>query len=96
MKVVTKDRIGAEERLEDVSKKCKDLTLDVERLVKELEEKKKVLGVVQKEEDGLKKRVQLRSVQEDLLNRRLADGWEDENELDDEEEEDGEQNRAEI
>ena len=97
LKVVSKDRIGAEERLGNVSSKHTELVSDVERLAKELEEKKKSLGVVEKEVEWLKKRVQLRSVQEDLLHRRLADGWEDENELDDEDDEEDETpDRAEI
>lgn len=94
LKVISTDLTGAEDRLGSVSTKHEELISDVERLEKELEEKKKSLGVVAQEVDGLKKRVQLRSVQEDLLNRRLADGWEDEYELDEEEE--SEADRAEI
>ena len=94
LKVVTEDRVSADERLEVVSDKRQQLVQDVERLEKELEEKKKSLGVVEKEEGWLKKRVQLRTVQEDLLNRRLTNGWEDENEVEGEDEESPE--RAEI
>ena len=77
IKIITKDKTSAEERLESVSTKKQELVQDVERLEKELEEKKKSLGVVEKEESWLKNRVQLRTVQENLLSRRLADGWED-------------------
>jgi len=81
LEVVTKDRNQAEERLETASEKRQRFVADVERLGKELEEKKKSLGVVDKEEKWLQQRVQLRSVQEDLLNRRLQNGWEDENSI---------------
>lgn len=65
--------------MENVESKRQELVEAVERLEKELEEKKKSLGVVEKEVGWLKNRVQVRSVQENLLNRRLTDGWEDEN-----------------
>ena len=98
MEVVSKDHTSAKERLDKVSTKYGDLGEDVARLEKELEEKKKSLVVLGKEVDFLKKRVQLRSAQEDLLNRRLADGWEDELEFDEEdfEEVEGSPERAEI
>mmetsp|Transcript_19781 Transcript_19781/g.29609 ORF Transcript_19781/g.29609 Transcript_19781/m.29609 type:complete len:499 (+) Transcript_19781:95-1591(+) len=94
--VVSEDRASADERLEVVSEKREQLVQDVERLEKELEEKKKSLGVVEKEEGWLQKRVQLRSVQEDLLNRRLANGWEDENEVEGVIDEEESPERAEV
>lgn len=78
MEIVSQDKDSAEERLENVSSKRQELVGEVEKLEKELEEKKKSLGVVEKEEGWLKNRVQLRGVQENLLTRRLNDGWEDE------------------
>lgn len=80
LKIISEDKKSAEERYETAAYKKQELAQEVDRLEKELAEKKKSLGVVEKEESWLKKRVQVRSVQEDLLNRRLADGWEDENE----------------
>eukprot|EP00557_Chaetoceros_sp_GSL56_P003140 CAMPEP_0176494158 /NCGR_PEP_ID=MMETSP0200_2-20121128/9935_1 /TAXON_ID=947934 /ORGANISM="Chaetoceros sp., Strain GSL56" /LENGTH=326 /DNA_ID=CAMNT_0017891873 /DNA_START=132 /DNA_END=1112 /DNA_ORIENTATION=- len=76
--VVAKDKESAETRLESVSSKHSTLVQDIERLEMELKEKKKSLGVFEKEVSWLKDRVQLREVQEDLLTRRLTEGWEDE------------------
>jgi hypothetical protein len=76
--IVSKDKESAEARLENVSNKHSSLISDIERLEIELQEKKKSVGVVQKEEHWLKERVQLRDAQEDLLTRRLTEGWEDE------------------
>lgn len=78
LKIVSNDKTSAEERLDSVSEKRQELIQEVDRLEKELEEKKKSLSVAEKEEGWLKNRVQLRSIQEDLLNRRLIQGWEDE------------------
>lgn len=64
--------------MESVSAKYGTLLQDIERLETELVEKRKSLGVVEKEEGWLKQRVQLRDVQESLLTRRLVEGWEDE------------------
>eukprot|EP01083_Nonionella_stella_P048997 130702_1 len=79
LKIVSKDRVSAEERLENVGEKHQNAVSEFQRLEKELEEIRKSLGVFEKEGAWLKNRVQLRSVQEDLLNRRLTNGWEDEN-----------------
>lgn len=78
LSVVQKDKDSAEVRLESVSAKYGTLLQDIERLETELVEKRKSLGVVEKEEGWLKQRVQLRDVQESLLTRRLVEGWEDE------------------
>jgi hypothetical protein len=75
---VVKDKESAETRLESASSKHSTLIQDIERLEMELKEKKKSLGVFDKEVSWLKDRVQLREVQEDLLTRRLTEGWEDE------------------
>lgn len=75
---VTQDRTSAATRLDRTSTKRGSLVQEVERLEKELEEKKKSLGVLEKEEDWLNKRVNLRDVQIELLNNRLENGWEDE------------------
>ncbi len=78
LSVVQTDKESAETRLESVSSKHGTLMQEIERLETELAEKKKSLGVVEKEEGWLKQRVQLRDVQESLLTRRLTEGWEDE------------------
>jgi len=78
LQVVSKDKESAETRLENVVSKHSTLMQEIERLENELQEQKKSLGVVEKEEKWLKERVQLRDVQEDLLTRRLTEGWEDE------------------
>lgn len=64
--------------MESVSDKHGTLMQEIERLETELAEKRKSLGVVEKEEGWLKQRVQLRDVQESLLTRRIVEGWEDE------------------
>jgi hypothetical protein len=76
--IVQKDKASAESRLERVSSKHGALLQEIERLDIELQEKRKSLGVVEKESSWLKERVQLRDVQEGLLTRRLVEGWEDE------------------
>lgn len=78
LSAVANDKMSAESRLERVHTEHVALVQVIESLEKELEEKKKSLGVIEKEEGWLKERVDLRTVQEDLLNKRLNDGWEDE------------------
>jgi len=75
--VVVEEKTGAETRLERASSKRGGLAEEVERLEKELEEKKKTLDVIEKEEEWLKARVELRGEQERLLKKRLTDGWDD-------------------
>lgn len=92
LEVVIDDKMSAESRLGRVSTEHVTLLQLIDSIEKELEEKRKSLGVVEKEEHWLKDRVELRTVQENLLTRRLADGWEDEGTGDD----DTEFERAEI
>jgi len=75
--IVLEEKTGADTRLERASSKRGGLAEEVERLEKELEEKKKSLDVIEKEEDWLKARVELRGEQERLLKKRLTDGWDD-------------------
>jgi len=82
LKIVTKDKAGADLRLGQISTKKTKLVEGITRLEKELEEKKKSLGVVQKEQSWLSSRVDLRLVQENLLNKRLEEGWDDEKSID--------------
>mmetsp|Transcript_12727 Transcript_12727/g.18501 ORF Transcript_12727/g.18501 Transcript_12727/m.18501 type:complete len:331 (+) Transcript_12727:99-1091(+) len=90
--VVKGDKMSAESRLGRVSTEHVTLLQLIDSIEKELEEKRKSLGVIEKEEHWLKDRVELRIVQENLLTRRLADGWEDESNRD----ESAESERAEI
>lgn len=101
--VVLEDKIAMEKRLEPVSVKRNGIVQEVERLELELTELKKTLGVVEKEEDWLKTKVELRTVQERSLQKRLDEGWEDEATQDEEEEKPkeeevsvDEENRAEV
>jgi len=80
--VVLEEKTGADTRLERASAKRGGLAEEIERLEKELEEKKKSLDVIEKEEDWLKARVELRGEQERLLKKRLTDGWDDEKKAD--------------
>jgi len=76
--VVLEDKTGADTRLEHASSKRSELAKEVERLEKELAEKSKTLDVVEKEENMLKARVELRGEQLKLLKKRLTEGWDDE------------------
>lgn len=76
--VVLDDKKSAESRLEDVSTQHTTLVEEIALLQKQLDDKKKSRGTVEKEENWLKERVQLRDVQQSLLSRRLEEGWEDE------------------
>ncbi len=78
LSAVSNDKMSAESRLERVHTEHVALVNVIKSLEKELEEKKKSMGVVMKEETWLKERVELRNVQESLLTKRLTDGWEDE------------------
>ena len=78
LKAVDDDVKTAKQRLEAATQQKSTLASDVERLTKELAEKKKSLQVAAKEETWLKERVALRNEQQRLLNDRLTNGWDDE------------------
>jgi len=78
IKAVDDDMKSAEQRLEGATQQKTSLASDIEKLTKELEEKKKSLQVATKEEKWLKERVSLRKDQKKLLNDRLTNGWDDE------------------
>jgi len=78
LKVVLEEKNDANTKLESVSTMRAALAEKVERLEKELEEDRKNLGEIEKEEDLLKTKVELRSIQENLLEKRLNEGWTDE------------------
>jgi hypothetical protein len=77
-KVVVDDLGSAKERLASASFQKVALDTEIAKLEALLEEKKKALETAVKEEDWLLKRVQLRTDQQDLLEKRLAGGWADE------------------
>ncbi|KAL7507117.1 hypothetical protein ACHAXN_004323 [Cyclotella atomus] len=79
LEIVTKDREEMEERYETAATKLTELELEVEKMEKELAEKKNSLDVVTKEESWLEKRREVRDKQIKMLNQRLKNGWEDEN-----------------
>jgi len=75
---VAEDLGSAKQRLEAATEQKASLMGEVERLEKELEEKKKSLEAAKEEEEWLTKRVSLRRGQQKLLQTRLKDGWKDE------------------
>ena len=77
-KVVVDDLGSAKERLASASFQKVALDTEIAKLEALLEEKKKALETAVKEEDWLLKRVQLRTDQQDLLEKRLTGGWTDE------------------
>jgi hypothetical protein len=77
-KVVVDDLGSAKERLASASFQKVALDTEIAKLEALLEEKKKALETAVKEEDWLLKRVQLRTDQQDLLEKRLTGGWADE------------------
>ena len=78
LEVVTKDRIDMDARHEEALQKRSELEGEVNRLEKELAEKKKSLDVVTTEEKWLERKREVRGKQIKLLNGRLEKGWEDE------------------
>lgn len=84
IKAVEDDKASAIQRQEKASHFRECLAEDVEKLERELEEKKKSLDVASKEEEYLIQRVELRKTQEQMLNDRLNNGWNDEHEVQEE------------
>jgi len=78
LEVVTQDGEEMAERYEDATQKSADLEGEVEKLEKELEEKKKSLDVVSTEEKWLEKKQAVRAEQIKLLTNRIEKGWGDE------------------
>lgn len=78
LKSVEEDNEKASARLETAVKNRETLTAAVAELEQRLAEQKESLEAVIQEEDFLKNRVDLRTTQRDMLQNRLADGWEDE------------------
>ena len=78
MTAVGEDLKSAQKRLNGATAQKHEGQDELEALEKQLEQKKKSLAVVLAEEKWLKERVSLRKEQQQLLNDRLIEGWEDE------------------
>lgn len=78
LKILQEDNASASSRLSKAFAQKTTLESEITRMEKELEEKKKSLEVATNEEEWLRKRVSLREEQEAMLNSRLENGWEDE------------------
>jgi len=75
---VQEDRSSAESRLTMVISQRLELEREIEKLQLLIMEKNKNKLAAEKEESWLKKRIELRDVQTEMLNVRLESGWEDE------------------
>lgn len=78
LEVVTKDSLEMNERYETASQKRTELEEAVNKLEKELVEKKKSLDVISTEEKWLEKKRAVRAEQMKMLKQRLDNGWDDE------------------
>lgn len=77
-KAVADDLESGKTRLENTQTQRTSLEKEILALEKDLEEKKKAMEAVTKEETWLQGRVDLRKQQQDLLLERLKNGWVDE------------------
>lgn len=75
---VTQDLNSAQQRLKATVQQKIALEQEVQKLQEQLEEKKKSFNVAEREEKWLITRVALRKQQQELLQKRLTEGWEDE------------------
>lgn len=80
LEVVARDRKEMAERHAAAAAQGAELAAEVERLEKDLAEKQKSLDVVRTEEAWLEKKRGVRAKQMKMLNARLKQGWEDEEE----------------
>lgn len=78
LEAVKKDHAEIDERYETAVQKRSELEDAILHLSKELEEKKKSMDVVVKEEEWLEKKLAIRDEQIELLSQRLENGWADE------------------
>eukprot|EP00814_Leptocylindrus_danicus_P020037 CAMPEP_0116027314 /NCGR_PEP_ID=MMETSP0321-20121206/14553_1 /TAXON_ID=163516 /ORGANISM="Leptocylindrus danicus var. danicus, Strain B650" /LENGTH=340 /DNA_ID=CAMNT_0003500641 /DNA_START=73 /DNA_END=1095 /DNA_ORIENTATION=+ len=78
LEAVQEDAKSAESRLISVISQRQELEAEIEKLQKLVMDKSKSKLVAEKEEGWLKKRLEMREVQEEMLNVRLENGWEDE------------------
>lgn len=78
LEVVTRDGEEMAERYEAAAQKRAGLEEDINKLEKELAEKKKSLDVVSTEEKWLERKRAVRNEQIRMLNQRIEHGWDDE------------------
>jgi len=78
LEAVTNDKKDIEERYETAVSERSTLEKEVNKLEKEIEEKKKTLAKTAREEEWLEKKRSVRSEQIKMLNQRLKKGWADE------------------
>ena len=78
LETILRDTKSAESRLTEVITQRNELEKEIESLQNLLMEKNRNKLVAEKEEGWLKKRIELREVQQQMLNVRLESGWEDE------------------
>lgn len=78
LEFVTRDSKSAETRLTEVITQRQELEKVIEKLQNLLMEKSRNKLVAEKEEGWLKKRIELREMQQEMLDVRLQSGWEDE------------------
>lgn len=76
-KLIAEDLDSAEKRLQTATTQKASLESEIEKLEKQLEEKAKTLEVVAKEETWLADRVKLRTLQSNLLQKRVNGDWSD-------------------
>lgn len=79
LKAVEDDRASASKRLSNATKEKDTLIEAIDLLEKELAQQKTALDAILGEEAVLQSRVDLRTTQCDMLNDRLENGWEDQN-----------------
>lgn len=77
-RAVEEDLKSADDRLGKAQDQKADLQKELNELKKQLEQKQKSLKVIETEEMWLQERVTLRKDQQNLLQDRLENGWEDE------------------
>ena len=78
LEVVANDKKDIQERYDNATQERSKLESEVDKLAKELEERKKSLAKIVREEEWLEKKRIVRAEQIKLLNLRLKKGWDDE------------------
>lgn len=77
-KAVQEDLESAKVRLDTAVTQKSSLETEIANLEKAIEEKRRALTVVTEEQSWLTTRVELRTMQRDLLQQRISAGWSDE------------------
>ena len=90
LKAIQEDAQSAKKRYASATEQRLAVQKELEALYLQIEQKKKALEVVKKEEEWLKDRVALRNAQTKALTQRLDEGWPDEKDHEEEEDEEEE------